>query len=85
MITTRARGLANLQMGATTLGVGIFFWVYAEFIMRYVPVVRLSREVNLLPYFLCVIGGMALSRRGLGQMAVRFHLLDFGDAARRWD
>ncbi len=82
MITTRARGLANLQMGATTLGVGIFFWVYAEFIMRYVPVVRLSREVNLLPYFLCVIGGMALSRRGLGQMAVRFHLLDFGDAAR---
>ncbi|MSU48492.1 MAG: polyprenyl glycosylphosphotransferase [Opitutus sp.] len=82
MITTRARGLANLHTGATTLGVGIFFWVYAELIMRYVPVVRLTRNVNLLPYFLCVLAGMALSRRDLGQLAVRFHLLDMGDAAR---
>lgn len=82
MITTRARGLASLHTGATTLGVGIFFWVYAELILRYVPVVRLTREVNLLPYFLCVVGGMALSRRDLGQLAVRFHLLDLGDAAR---
>jgi exopolysaccharide biosynthesis polyprenyl glycosylphosphotransferase len=62
--------------------VGIFFWVYAEFIMRYVPLVRLSREVNLLPYFLCMIGGMALSARALGRLAARFHLLDLGDAAR---
>lgn len=42
MITTRARGLANLHAGATTLFVGIFFWVYAEFIMAFVPFVRLS-------------------------------------------
>lgn len=82
MITTRARGLANLHTGATTLCVAIFFWVYAEFIMRYVPVVRLSREVNLLPYVLCVVGGMALSARDLARLATRFHLLDFGDAAR---
>ncbi len=81
MITTRARGLANLHAGATTLTVGIFFWVYAEFIMRYVPVVRLSREVNLLPYFLCVIGGLALSRRELTTLAARFHMLGLGDAA----
>ena len=81
MITTRARGLANLHAGATTLGVGIFFWVYAEFIMRYVPIVRLSREVNLLPYFLCVVGGMAISRRELTALSARFHLLDVGDAA----
>ena len=81
MITTRARGLANLHAGATTLGVGIFFWIYAEFIMRYVPIVRLSREVNLLPYFLCVIGGMAISRRELTGLSARFHLLDLGDAA----
>jgi lipopolysaccharide/colanic/teichoic acid biosynthesis glycosyltransferase len=82
MITTRARGLANLHAGATTLFVGIFFWVYAELIMRYVPVVRLSREVNLLPYFLCMIGGMALSGRNLAQLASPFHLLQLGDAAR---
>lgn len=82
MITTRARGLANLHAGVTTLCVGVFFWVYAEFIMRYVPVVRLSREVNLLPYFLCMVGGMALSARALSRLAARFHLLDLGDAAR---
>jgi lipopolysaccharide/colanic/teichoic acid biosynthesis glycosyltransferase len=82
MITTRARGLTNLHAGATTLAVGIFFWVYAAFIMRYVPVVRLSPEVNLLPYFLCVIGGMALSARDLMPLAGRFHRLEIGDAAR---
>lgn len=82
MITTRSRGLANLHAGVSALGVGVFFWVYAEFIMRYVPIVRLSREVNLLPYFLCMIGGMALSARALGRLAARFHLLDLGDAAR---
>lgn len=82
MITHRARGLANLHMGATTLFVGIFFWLYAELIMRYLPVVRLSREVNLLPYFLCMVGGMLLSRRELAQLAARFHVLELGDAAR---
>ncbi len=82
MITTRARGLANLHTGATTLCVGLFFWIYAEFIMRYVPVVRLVREVNLLPYFLCMVGGMLLSARDLARLAARFHLLEMGDAAR---
>jgi len=82
MITTRARGLANLHAGATTLGVAVFFWVYAEFIMRFVPVVRLSREVNLLPYFLCVVAGMVLSSRDLTRLAARFHVFDPGLAAR---
>lgn len=81
MITTRARGLANLHVGATTLLVGIFFWVYAEFIMAYVPIVRLSPTVNLLPYFLCVVGGMVLSARDLSRLAARFHVLDLGGAA----
>ena len=81
MITTRARGLVNLHAGVTTLAVGIFFWVYAEVIMRYVPLVRLSREVNLLPYFLCVVGGMALATRDHARLAARFHLLDIGGAA----
>ncbi|HVS53858.1 MAG TPA: exopolysaccharide biosynthesis polyprenyl glycosylphosphotransferase [Opitutaceae bacterium] len=81
MITTRARGLANLHAGLTTLFVGVFFWVYAEFIMRYVPIVRLSREVNLLPYFLCMVGGMLLSARDLSRLAARFHVLNPADAA----
>ena len=82
MITTRARGLANLHAGVTTLCVGVFFWVYADLIMRYVTVVRLSREVNLLPYFFCMIGGMALSARALSRLAARFHVLALEDAAR---
>ncbi|WP_414663013.1 exopolysaccharide biosynthesis polyprenyl glycosylphosphotransferase [Horticoccus sp. 23ND18S-11] len=82
MITTRARGLANLHAGVTTLCVGIFFWVYAEFILRYVPIVRLTRQVNLLPYFFCVVSGMIVSTRDLSQLVARFHRLDLGDAAR---
>lgn len=82
MITTRARGLANLQAGATTLAAGLFFWAYAEFVLRHVPVIRLTREVNLLPYLLCVVGGMLLSRRDLLRLASRFHVLDLADAAR---
>jgi exopolysaccharide biosynthesis polyprenyl glycosylphosphotransferase len=82
MITTRARGLANLHAGASTLFVGIFFWVYAEFIMRYVPIVRLSREVNLLPYFLCVTAAMVWSARDVSRFVARSHWLDFGEATR---
>jgi exopolysaccharide biosynthesis polyprenyl glycosylphosphotransferase len=82
MITTRARGLANLHAGVSTLCVGVFFWLYAEFILRYVPFVRLTREVNLVPYFLCVIGGMVLSTRDLARLGARFHRLGSGDAAR---
>ncbi len=80
MITTRARGLANLHVGASTLLVGIFFWVYAELIMAYVPVVKLSPTVNLIPYFLCVVGGMLLSARDLSRLVARFHVLDLGGA-----
>jgi hypothetical protein len=81
MVTTRARGLANLHAGAMTLCVGIFFWVYAQ-VIYHVPYVRLSRSVNLLPYFLCMVGGMLLSSRDLAQLAARFHLLHWMDAVR---
>lgn len=82
MISTRARGLANLHAGAATLCVGIFFWVYAELIMRYVPVIRLVREVNLLPYFLCVIAGALLATRTRPEALARFHALGIAEAAR---
>jgi exopolysaccharide biosynthesis polyprenyl glycosylphosphotransferase len=82
MITTRSRGLANLHAGVTTLVVAVFFWAYAEFVMRSVPVIRLTREVNLVPYFLCVVGGLALSMRNLTPLAPRIHRLDLVEAAR---
>jgi exopolysaccharide biosynthesis polyprenyl glycosylphosphotransferase len=82
MITTRARGLATLHTGITALCVGAFFWIYAELILRYVPVVRLTLQMNLLPYFLCVIGAIALSSRDVSRLVARMHRLDFFEAAR---
>lgn len=58
MLANRHRGLVRIHGAALLLGVGVWFWLYAELIMRYVPVVKLSREVNLLPYFLCVVIGL---------------------------
>ena len=81
MITTRARGLANLHAAATTLLVGVFFWGYAN-VIYHVPFVRLSRDVNLLPYFLCMLGGVLWSARDLVRMAARFHVLNWTEAAR---
>jgi exopolysaccharide biosynthesis polyprenyl glycosylphosphotransferase len=81
MITSRARGLANLHAGATTLIIGVFFWVYAN-VIYHVPFVRLSRTVNLLPYFLCMVGGVLIASRDFTRLAARFHLLNWLDAAR---
>jgi len=82
MISTRARGLAHLHAGVTTLGVGLGFWVYAEFVLRFVPVIRLTREVNLVPYLLCVVGALVLSIRSLSPLIGRFHRLELVEAAR---
>mgnify|MGYP000966962123 CR=1 FL=1 len=82
MISTRARGLVHLHAGVSAMAVGAFFWVYAEFVLRQVPVIRLTREVNLLPYFLCVLGALALSLRGQIALISRFHRLEAVDAAR---
>jgi len=81
MLNTRARGLANLHAVVITLCVGVFFWVYAQ-VIYLVPYIHLSRAVNLLPYFLCVVGGMILSAREIAGMASRFHLIDLAAAAR---
>src|SRR4051812_36429580 len=81
MITTRARGLANLHAGVMTSLIGAFFWAYAQ-VIYYVPFVHLNRSVKLLPYFVCVMAGMALSTRELSRMASRFHVLNWTDAAR---
>jgi len=81
MITNRHRGLVRIHGAAIILAVAVFFWVYAEFIMRYVPVVRLSREVNLLPYFLCVIIGLLAANGQLSAVSSRLTRLSLVETA----
>lgn len=81
MISNRQRGLLDLHNTVSLLAITVFFWVYSELIMRYVPVVRLSREVNLLPYFLCVVIGMLASTRITSRAATRFTHLSSVEAA----
>ncbi|MDD3180759.1 MAG: exopolysaccharide biosynthesis polyprenyl glycosylphosphotransferase [Opitutaceae bacterium] len=80
MISQRLRGLINLHATLTTLAIGIFFWVYANLIYH-VPFVRLSREVNLLPYFLCVLAAMVLGWRSVHAAGARLPRLPLAEAA----
>jgi putative colanic acid biosynthesis UDP-glucose lipid carrier transferase len=82
MMTTRARGLASLHQACVMALLGGFFLAYAEFILRHVPVVRLTREVNLLPYFLCVWGGIALAGRERRGFTGGFEVLRAANAVR---
>jgi len=78
MINNRHRGLVRVHGIAVLLITAVFFWVYAELILAYVPIVKLTREVNLLPYFLCVVIGMLA---GNGQIrAVESRLTRLGTA-----
>ncbi len=66
MITNRHRGLVRIYGFVVLLTVAGFFLVYAELVIFFVSdVVRLTREVNLLPYFLCVLIGLLA---GLGRI-----------------
>jgi putative colanic acid biosynthesis UDP-glucose lipid carrier transferase len=81
MIANRHRGLVRIHGVAILLVVAVFFWVYAEFIMAYVPVVRLSREVNLLPYFLCVVIGLLVGGGRIRAVETRLTRLSGVEAA----
>ncbi len=84
MIDVRARGLANLHAAMMTLFVGAVFWAWAWVNLNFrVPFIHMNPYENLLPYFLCVIGGMLLSAREVSRrLAARFHLPDLGGSAR---
>ena len=84
MTDARARGLANIHAAVTTLFVGAVFWAWATVNLNvHVPFVHMNHFENLLPYFLCVIGGMLLSARDVSRrLAARFHLPDLGGSAR---
>lgn len=81
MLTNRHRGLVRLHGAAQLLAISVFFWLYAEFIMTYVPVVKLSREVNLLPYFLCVVIGFLAGGSLLRAASARLNRLSGSEAA----
>lgn len=81
MLTNRHRGLVRIHRAALLLAVGIFFWLYAEFIMAYVPVVKLTREVNLMLYFLCVVIGLLLGGSQIRRVESRLTRLSVTEAA----
>ena len=82
MLANRHRGLVRIHGAALLLGVAVFFWLYAEFIMTYVPVVKLSREVNLLQYFLCVVIGLLAGAGQVRGVESRLTRLTVVEAAR---
>ncbi len=84
MIDARARGLANLHAAAVTLFASALFWAWAAINWFYrVPFVHMNLKQNLMPYFLCVVGGVLLSARDVSRgLAVRFHLPDLGRSSR---
>jgi putative colanic acid biosynthesis UDP-glucose lipid carrier transferase len=82
MLTNRNRGLVRVHRVALLLGTAIFFWLYAEFILEYVPYVKLTREVNLLAYFLCVLIGLLAGGGLLRSVESRLTMLSISDAAR---
>jgi len=84
MIDARARGLANIHVAAMTVFVVAVFWAWAYTCLNFpVPFIHMNPYGNLIPYFLCVIGGMLLSARGVSRhLAARFHLPDLGASAR---
>jgi exopolysaccharide biosynthesis polyprenyl glycosylphosphotransferase len=81
MLANRHQGLVRIHGAALMLGVAVFFWLYAEFIMTYVPVVKLSREVNLLQYFLCVVIGLLIGAGRIRAVESRLTRLSIGEAA----
>jgi len=81
MINTRARGLAKLHALVMAVAVSAFFWIYAEIIYR-VPYLRLSREVNLLPYFVCALAGVLLADARARRLVIGYRTTDFAEGFR---
>lgn len=84
MIDARARGLANIYAAVVTAFAGAAFWAWDLVNLSFqVPFVHMNRYQNLVPYFLCVVGGVVLSARDVSRrLAARFHLPDLGRSAR---
>jgi exopolysaccharide biosynthesis polyprenyl glycosylphosphotransferase len=80
MFVQRLRGLVNVHVAATTLVALLLLLAYASFVPL-TGIIGLEKEVNLMPYLLCVAVGMILSGRYVHQMAGSFHRLNWANAA----
>lgn len=82
MLLNRHRGLADLHNALTLLLISVFFWVYAEVtIVALSDWMRLTREVTLLPYFLCVLLGGVLGWKHVARTGWRLSRLTLVEAA----
>lgn len=83
MLPNRHRGLVDLHNAATALLVVGLFWLYGELVMAWFSeLVRLTREVRLLPYFLSVALGLILGWRAVVRQGPRLLELTAVEAAR---
>lgn len=81
MLLNRHRGLAELHSVVALLLTALFFWVYAEATILFLSdVMRLTRETQLMPYFLCVVLGMLLAGRFAGRLGWRLTNLGAAEA-----
>lgn len=82
MLTNRHRGLATLHNAVALLVVAVGFWLYAEVTLRWLSGwMRLTREVNLVPYFLCLLIGMLAGSRAVARTGARLTRLSGAEAA----
>ncbi|HVU19011.1 MAG TPA: sugar transferase [Candidatus Didemnitutus sp.] len=82
MLLNRNRGLTNLHGALVLLLIAGFYWLYAETIITWFShVIRLTREANPLPYFLCVVVGLMLGWGQLTTVGSRLTRLSGADAA----
>lgn len=79
MFVQRLRGLVNLHSAASTAVALLLLVAYAN-ILRYLPRIELSVDINLTPYLLCVFIGMVVSTRFVHDLAGSFHRLNWAQA-----
>lgn len=81
MLLNRHRGLAELHSVVALLLTALFFWVYAEFTILFLSeTIRLTRETQLMPYFVCVVLGMLLAGRIASRIGWRLTNLGAAEA-----
>lgn len=81
MFTNRHRGLSALHNAVVLLVLALGFWLYAELTINWLSDwMRLTREVNLVPYFLCVAVGMLAGSRPVARTGPRLARLNGAEA-----
>lgn len=82
MISNRHRGLVHLHNVATLVAVTGFFWCYAEVTIRWLyDWMKLTRDVNLVPYVLSVALGMVVGGARVARAGPRLARIDGVEAA----